>query len=437
MVVLRRRVERISPGDLLELATDVGPVPMNVGALLVLDTAPGADATALAALLARRLGRVRRLRQRLETPPWGLGRPYWVDDVGADPADHVRVVRSTGDRRDLLAVAVEAVTRPLSRSGPLWRAVVVDGAVGDQVAAVVVLHHVLADGIGGLAVLARLVDGGAAEAGPGDGAALPPRRRDLLRDVVVERSRALRRLPAALSRVRHGGRELGRGAAAPRCSLNHATGPRRRVATVAVDLAPLRSRTRARGGTVNDALLVAAAGAMDRVLRRRGEVVPELVVSVPVSARAGTTSGELGNRTGVMPVRVPLGGTAGERLAAVAARTREQKTQARGASAALVGPAFRVLAATGLFRWFVDRQHLVNSFLTNLRGPDEGCVLGGARVVEIVPITITAGNVGVAFAALSYAGRLTVTVIADPDVVPEVDDVAAALRGELGGLLSL
>jgi diacylglycerol O-acyltransferase len=51
--------------------------------------------------------------------------------------------------------------------------------------------------------------------------------------------------------------------------------------------------------------------------------------------------------------------------------------------------------------------------------------------VRVVPITITAGNVGVAFAALSYAGRLTVTVIVDPDVVPEVDDVAAALAGEL------
>ena len=33
----------------------------------------------------------------------------------------------------------------------------------------------------------------------------------------------------------------------------------------------------------------------------------------------------------------------------------------------------------------------------------------------MVPITVTAGNVGVAFAALSYAGALTVTVITDPE----------------------
>ncbi|WP_421742986.1 WS/DGAT domain-containing protein [Cellulomonas sp.] len=48
-----------------------------------------------------------------------------------------------------------------------------------------------------------------------------------------------------------------------------------------------------------------------------------------------------------------------------------------------------------------------------------------------MPITVTAGNVGVAFAALSYAGALTVTVITDPDVVPETDALAADLGSEL------
>ena len=34
-------------------------------------------------------------------------------------------------------------------------------------------------------------------------------------------------------------------------------------------------------------------------------------------------------------------------------------------------------------------------------------------------MTTTAGNIGVSFAALSYAGSLTVVAMTDPDVVPE------------------
>jgi diacylglycerol O-acyltransferase len=97
----------------------------------------------------------------------------------------------------------------------------------------------------------------------------------------------------------------------------------------------------------------------------------------------------------------------------------------------------RLPASAGLFRWFVDRQRLVNSFLTNMVGPTRPLAFAGARILRVIPITITAGNVGVAFAALSYAGRLTVTVIVDPAVVPEADDVAAALERELRAVTDL
>ncbi len=89
-----------------------------------------------------------------------------------------------------------------------------------------------------------------------------------------------------------------------------------------------------------------------------------------------------------------------------------------------------------MFRWFVDRQRLVNSFLTNLRGPAETLNLAGAPIRRIVPLTITAGNVGVAFAAFSYDGTLGVTLIADPDVVPDTQTLASALEAELHDLAS-
>ncbi|MDV7084263.1 DUF1298 domain-containing protein [Rhodococcus sp. IEGM 248] len=423
------RREQLGSGDLITLVSDVGPVPMNVGAILFVAGEGDEDAAIVEATFTRRLTSIRRLQQRLATPRRGLGRPYWVDDSDFDIRAHVARVRcpSPGDRDAALAIAVDAVTRPLPRSRPLWRAVVVTGLIDDHTGLVLVLHHVVADGIGGLAVLARLVDG-ADPAGPAEDTAAPPRGRFV--DRVSERFRTLRRLPHRVARIRGGWAELGRGRGgwAPRCSLNAATGPRRRVATVDVGLDGVRAAGRRSGATVNDVLLVAVTGALAELLRERKEFPQELVMSVPVSARSSATSGHLGNQVGVMPVRVPLVGSFQERLTTVSGVTRVQKMRTRGTSSALIGPLFRILAALRLFRWFVDRQRLVNSFLTNLPGPPGQLVIAGAPITGITPITVTAGNVGVAFAALSYAGTLTVTIIVDPDVVPEVRELAAALH---------
>ena len=54
-----------------------------------------------------------------------------------------------------------------------------------------------------------------------------------------------------------------------------------------------------------------------------------------------------------------------------------------------------------------------------------------APVIDVIPVPMIAGNVTVAFAALSYAGRLVVTVVADPERCPDLPTVAYALQREL------
>jgi hypothetical protein len=132
---------------------------------------------------------------------------------------------------------------------------------------------------------------------------------------------------------------------------------------------------------------------------------------------------------------VPLTGKLDARLAEVAAQTRARKARAssKGSSAALLSPWFRALARIGVFGWFVNRQRLVTTFLTNLPGPPPVAV-GGAEVRRIVPVGVIAGNVAVAFAALSYAGTLGITVVTDPAVVPEGALVASALDQALRDL---
>jgi diacylglycerol O-acyltransferase len=54
-----------------------------------------------------------------------------------------------------LVVAADAVTRPLRPDRPLWCAVIVSGPLDQALAVVVVLHHVVTDGVGGLSLLTR------------------------------------------------------------------------------------------------------------------------------------------------------------------------------------------------------------------------------------------------------------------------------------------
>ena len=95
-------------------------------------------------------------------------------------------------------------------------------------------------------------------------------------------------------------------------------------------------------------------GALHAVLGHRGEDIDRFVISVPVAGRRAATAGHLGNEVGVMTVPVTVAGDRHQRLAAIARTTRSRRPADPGASAALLGPVFRILAWFGVFRWFVD-----------------------------------------------------------------------------------
>ncbi|NMO88232.1 wax ester/triacylglycerol synthase domain-containing protein [Actinomycetospora sp. TBRC 11914] len=429
-------IDRARPDDLLELAVDRGPVPWQVGALLVLDRALTPSEVRRA--LAERVQAVPRLRRKLVRTPPLCGRPIWVDDPDFSVEHHVREVSVPGsDRTTLFDVAIAAVGSRVSLRRPPWEVVVVSGGEGDRGALVLVFHHVLADGIGGLAALAQLVDG----APPAEDRSFPrrpPTTRALAVDALRARAAVLAHLPRALRQLHDAVRELRstRAPRAPRSSLDCPTGSRRVLRAVRTDLAAVREAAHRRGGTVNDVVLATVGGVLGALLARRGETVDDVVVSVPISARRRTTADQVGNAVGVLPVAVPTTGPAEARLATVARRTAGRDQSPRAASAPLLDAGFRLVAATGALPWLLDHQHLVTTFVTNLRGPATPLAFLGARVVDLIPITTTTGNVPVVFGAFSYAGALTITVVADPDGCPEVDDLVDDLRRELAEVQS-
>ena len=255
-----------------------------------------------------------RLRQRLHRAPPGCGRPFWADDPAFDVRRHVLHVScpAPGDERSLLDTAAAVITRPLPRSRPLWSATFVTGLAGGGTGLVIVMDHVLAA------------------------------------DAWAERAQRLAHLADSVRTIRLGVAEMG-GARTPHrlraTSLNRPTGRRRRLDVVAADLAAVRELGHACGGTVNDVILAAVAGALRTLLAGRGEELDSVTMTVPVSARRTDTAGVLGNPVGGMMVTLRAAGGLADRVTCAAAVTRGRKRAVRGTSVALLGPAFDGMGA--------------------------------------------------------------------------------------------
>jgi diacylglycerol O-acyltransferase / wax synthase len=435
-------VQRASLNDLTELATETATGPQQIAAILRLEAAISCSMVRQA--LAQRLAGVPRLRQRLMPTAVGLGRPIWVDYADFDFGRHVQeeVCPDPSSEATALQVAAAAAVDPLPRDRPFWRLTLILDSAGACHSLILVVHHVLADGIGGLAALVELVDHTTAEST----SSFPtpaPSRSELLRDVTASRLHRLRSLPAAAGQLRMAMSELQGGQAQnrghrrrpPRCSLNQPISRRRQLATARVNLSDAIATAHRHNATVNDVLLAAVAGALAATVRGRGESLDRFVISVPVSARQTATTAQLGNQVGVIPVTVPATSEPIHRLQGIGGITRSGvHRQGRGSSAAVLGRAFRLLGRIGIFGWFINHQRLVNTFLTNMRGPQQPLYFLGSKITDIIAISPIAGNVTVAFAALSYAGRITVTIIADPETCPDLQPLAAVLQQQLDDL---
>ncbi|MDP1876285.1 MAG: wax ester/triacylglycerol synthase family O-acyltransferase [Actinomycetota bacterium] len=444
-----RRIARLSGGDLMQWQADVGPVPQHIAGLLHLGPT-SLTAAELVDHLRRRLARVPSLARFPVKPPFGAGNPIWLADNGS-VRDHVSIQNQVGHADEsLLARATVLMSQPFPPGRAPWAAHVLTDEEGTPVAVLVVLHHVLADGLAGIQLLTALarpdppvMTGTGPDTGTQRLPSTMPSWPALARNAWAGRLRALGRAPSVARSLRPALHELGigHGTLAPRSTLNRRTGPARRHAAVTLPEAPLRSAARGSGGSLNDAVLTVLAEILAEQAAQRGQDLDPVVVSVPVAARHRSTAVRAGlvdaaatNAVGVMPTPVPTRGPVTHRIAAVAAWRHarlEGDGEDAGASLPLALAAFRVLHALHLVRWFTDRQRLVNTFATALPGPTHPVALVGTPVTRITPLVLNQGNTTIAFASITYAGQLTISVVADPTCGPDPLAVGECLRDRL------
>ncbi|MFC9555260.1 wax ester/triacylglycerol synthase family O-acyltransferase [Rhodococcus sp. NPDC056960] len=444
-------MERLTAQDVMTLWPDRAGWSQDIGLVAVLDAGDfvGTDGRFLLGDVRRsieaRLPRVPRLRQVVYEPRWGLGRPLWVDAASFDVRDHVRAVSPVhrGGEARLLEVVEELRRRPLDRGKPLWEMWFVPGLADGRIGVYLRVHHVIADGPAGVAMLGALFDAGPDGPVPRAEQWVPapvPAGSELIVDNLRRRWAEVARVLAACSRpatiVCHARgawlsmREMVSVGRAPRSSLNRPIGAAREFAVVRTELATMKRISDRHGVKVNDVLLDVFAGGLRELLRSRGEPVDnlELRAVVPVSLHREQPGPARGNLLGQMIVALPLGiDDPVHRLASIAADTATRKRGVRPRRGAVIGGrVVRWMAPT-----LVSRQRMMNTYVADVPGPPVPLYLLGAIVREIVPVVALMGNIAVGAGAFSYAGQFTITVVGDTAVCPEVDVVARGMEETL------
>ena len=426
-----------------QLAFTWAKAPLQIGLLGIFDGGPflrgdgGVDLSAVGRELAARAAAVPQLRHRVLWTRLGEGRPLWVADPAFDPAAHVTIAAAPRGA-DLPSWAATEAAWPLDRERPLWRAVVVGPLPQQRFGVLVVLSHILADGLAGVSLLGSLLDArpDAAAPQPLDDAvpALPTHaelRAIRLREVrTPRRARSRpRSRKVGMRQVREASADLA--GAEPATSLPRRVGPRRRLGVVEEPLSQVERTGHALGATVNDLVLAAVTTGLGDLLTARGENAPGLALRTTVPAATGHAGRQV---MAMLVVRLPVGEPDPlRRLRLIHRSTTAGKARVRATGdftdASVPVPLARVVFETARR---LGSRHLTLA-VSDVPGPRSSLWLAGARLEEAVPIAPVSPPVPLAVAALSYAGRLVVSINADASV----GDLDVLAEGTASGFTDL
>lgn len=129
-------------------------------AMLGVFEGPAPTAGEIETFIESKLDLVPRFRQRLRFVPFALGHPVWCDDPHFSLRYHVRhsALPAPGAAEQLQAMVGRVMSHQLDRSRPLWELWLIEGLQDGSWAALLKLHHCVADGVAMTELLETLLD---------------------------------------------------------------------------------------------------------------------------------------------------------------------------------------------------------------------------------------------------------------------------------------
>lgn len=414
--------------------------PMMIGAVLIFDRPMALPR--LKQIFRERLLRFRRFRQRVEQ---NGDRAWWVDDPHFDIDNHIHVTSlpEPADQTALQSLASDLNSTPLDSHQPLWQVHYVNN-YGNGCALIIRVHHCIADGLSLVRVLLTLTDdeptptlyavSDTPAPSPHSEGWLGRRFRHLRQrlrngqqqvEALLTNTREHREYPFRLARtVSDIGVECAKLGLAPSDPRTPLTGPltgRKQVAwSEPLDLNAVKQVARGLNGTVNDALMTVASGAIHDCLTQGNATPPPcgIRVAVPFNLRPIDQPVErLGNQFGLVMVPLPVD------VACPRMRFRQvQEQMSRIKRSWQAQVSYSLLDLFGRGPAMLERRALnllsrkASAVLTNVPGPSEPLYLAGAKLTQPhfwVPQT---GGIGVGMSIFSYNGQVQFGLITDTNL---------------------
>lgn len=453
---VRPAIERMTGFDAGFLYMETPSVHMHTLKIAILEADEILTYDGFVTAMLRRLKRLPPLRRRMVPVPFGLNHPVWVTLPRVDAEHHFRrhTLDAGGSMRELELLIGRIASRPLDRRHPLWEFHFCEGLEGGRVAVVGKMHHALADGAAANALLANITDVrvvGVSEPPQEEYATASrlPRRamlvRHALRDAIVQMAavlgllaRTATGLVGALKERRGGVRTPMPVLHAPRVSFNGSLTAARTFATVTLPLAELkRVRGQHEGVTLNDVVLAVVSGALRRWLAAHGESPSSsLLAGVPISADGADAVPRLGgNRVSNLFTTLATDvDDPAERVRRIAETTAQAKRiqQRLGTSILADWSQFtpprpfaflvRAYSRSNAASW---HSAAFSAIVSNVPGPREQVTVGGARLVDLYSVGPLVEGVGLNMTVWSYVDRMNFSLLACPDLLPDVERLAA------------
>jgi WS/DGAT/MGAT family acyltransferase len=228
---------------------------------------------------------------------------------------------------------------------------------------------------------------------------------------------------------------------APPTPFNGTVTRDRNIAYTQLDMRDVKRAKERFGVTVNDVVVALCAGLLRRFLLERGELPDTpLVATVPVSVH-GKSDRPGRNQTTLMFCRVESQiSDPAERIRTIAAGNTAAKdhTAAMGPTLlhdwtqfggpTMFGAAMRILPR-------IPHSPVYNLILSNVPGPQEQLYFLGCQVDSMYPLGPIIGDAGLNITVMSLNGDLGIGVIACPDLLPDLWDIADGFPDALKELL--
>ena len=398
--------------------------------------APGVTVDQLKASVAERIGSAPELTRKLGGEP---GAPFWMPDPDFDLDRHI-AIHSNGEEvsnDEIHRATAELLAERLDRALPLWRIDVAPTTDGGT-ALIWRIHHVMADGTTAMRLARRILwdqrevagqtRGPSTSAGigsPGARSDGPSTPGDSSHETSADHKRRRRHILGLYER------EFSK---SPSPSpFDGEIGKERTVSFATVSLANLHDAAKSlAGATLNDAVLAVLSGTLRHWIEfHEGLQAESLRVKVPVSLHHGDD--DAANRDSYFSVPLPLSEPDPlTRLKLITEATGERKDDhdAEGLDA-ILRRASRT--STRLGRLLTRTESSPRRFalsVSNVKGPPGGVSVDGAPVETIHSVVEIGRHHALRIAVLSIDDRLCFGFCADPELVTDLDEMAAGAERE-------